>query len=101
MIENMLIEFDNSAGFPVTPNLTPPTPVIPIPPIIEPSIPTIPLPEITPPVLPPQTMQKSLAMAYVPNQNFTDLYETDLGFSRGTIYKELDLPFIGQEAVIR
>lgn len=40
-----------------------------------------------------------LAMAYVPMQKWRMLYAEDVGFSRGTIFKELDKPFIGEEAV--
>lgn len=38
----------------------------------------------------------TLAMAYVPMQEFTDIYEPEQGFSRGTIFAELDLPFMGK-----
>lgn len=41
----------------------------------------------------------SLAMAYVPYQQWRELYEKTVGFQRGTIFKELDKPFIGEEAV--
>lgn len=34
-----------------------------------------------------------LAMAYVPYQQWRDLYSPNQGFNRGTIFKELDLPF--------
>jgi len=40
----------------------------------------------------------ALAMAYVAMQQWRNLYDVDLGFSRGTIFAELDLPFIGEEA---
>lgn len=40
----------------------------------------------------------SLAMAYVPYQSWQKLYDEPLGFERGTIFKELDLPFLGEEA---
>ena len=36
-----------------------------------------------------------LAMAYVPTQQWRELYEPSNGFPRGTIFKELDLPFKG------
>ena len=36
-----------------------------------------------------------LAMAYVPMQKFTNLYSAEEGLSRGTIFKDLDLPFKG------
>lgn len=37
----------------------------------------------------------SLAMAYIPVQQFRDLYDQDYAFQVGTIFKELDLPFYG------
>lgn len=36
-----------------------------------------------------------LAMGYVPNQVWKDLYEPDEGLNRGTIFRQLDLPFEG------
>lgn len=36
-----------------------------------------------------------LAMAYVPGQTWRDLYEAEEGLSRGTIFRQLDLPFEG------
>lgn len=39
---------------------------------------------------------KALAMAYVPWQSWRKLYEVCEGFSRGTIFKELDLEFYGR-----
>ncbi len=41
----------------------------------------------------------SLAMVYAPSQKWEDLYETGLGLERGTIFAQLDKPFIGEEAV--
>lgn len=41
----------------------------------------------------------SLAMAYVPPQEWEDLYDADIGFHRGTIFQALDKPFIGEEAI--
>ena len=43
----------------------------------------------------------SLAMAYVPMQSWRNLYELDLALERGTVFAELDKPFIGEEAVQR
>ncbi|MBQ4528914.1 MAG: spore coat associated protein CotJA [Clostridia bacterium] len=34
-----------------------------------------------------------LAFAYVPFQEFKNLYSTDKALWRGTIFKELDIPF--------
>lgn len=36
-----------------------------------------------------------IAMAYVPWQAWRNLYEVEKGFSRGTIFEELDKPFRG------
>ena len=33
-----------------------------------------------------------VGMVYGVNQQWTDIYETEYGFPRGTIFKELDLP---------
>ncbi len=40
----------------------------------------------------------SLAMAYVAMQQWKDLYDPDLALERGTIFAQLDMPFIGKEA---
>ena len=42
-----------------------------------------------------------LAMSYVPMQVWQKLYSPQDGFARGTIFMQLDLPFIGEEAVPR
>lgn len=39
---------------------------------------------------------QSLAMAYVPWQQWRYLYEADEGFHCGTIFKELNKPFMGR-----
>ena len=39
---------------------------------------------------------RSLAMVYSPYQQFRELYEPEEGFSRGTIFRELDKPFYGR-----
>ena len=41
----------------------------------------------------------SLAMAFVPMQEFGTPYDPTLAFSRGTIFPALDKPFLGEEAV--
>lgn len=41
-------------------------------------------------------MPLSLAMAYIPFQDFTDLYEPDEALSAGTLFRELEKPFYGQ-----
>ncbi|MGI5960096.1 MAG: spore coat associated protein CotJA [Massiliimalia sp.] len=40
----------------------------------------------------------SLAIAYVPDQVWRRLYDTETGFHKGTIFEELDKPFLGREA---
>lgn len=37
-----------------------------------------------------------LGMAYVPWQQFVNLYDSTTGFDRGTIFKDLDLDFYGR-----
>ena len=37
----------------------------------------------------------SLAMAYVPYQPFENLYDGDTALERGTLFKALDMPFMG------
>jgi len=36
-----------------------------------------------------------VAMAYVPWQKFTEVYEPGIGFEVGTIFPDLNLPFLG------
>ncbi len=42
---------------------------------------------------------QALAMAYVPMQMWNKTYDPEVGICRGTIFPELDLPFIGEEAL--
>ncbi len=44
---------------------------------------------------------KPLAMAYVPWQTWRDLYDTEKGFHCGTIFQELNLPFLGKGGMKR
>jgi hypothetical protein len=46
-------------------------------------------------------MDYALAMAYVPRQKWNDIYQPDVGFSRGTIFPALDKPFIGEGGMTR
>lgn len=48
-----------------------------------------------------ESPQVSLAMAYVPFQRWCPTYEPEVGFNRGTMFPELDKPFLGEEAVRR
>lgn len=41
----------------------------------------------------------SFAMAYVPYQSWNRTYEPIVGFERGTIFPELDKPFLGEGAI--
>ena len=43
----------------------------------------------------------SLAMAYVPWQTWRDIYDAEKGFHKGTIFQELDMPFLGKGGVRR
>ena len=43
----------------------------------------------------------ALAMAYVPNQEWGSLYDPDVALARGTLFQNLDLPWIGEEALPR
>ena len=38
-----------------------------------------------------------LASVYAPLQNFKDLYDLDTALKQGTIFTELDLPFMGRK----
>ena len=57
-----------------------------------------------PPVTPPPTLPNpgecgfclTLAMGYVPSQEWRMIYTPEDGFSRGTIFEELDMPFVGK-----
>ena len=42
-----------------------------------------------------------LAMAYVPWQDFNDLYATEKALCRGTIFQKLDKPFSGKGGCCR
>jgi hypothetical protein len=42
----------------------------------------------------------ALAMAYVPFQEFGDVYNSEIGFDRGTIFEGLDKPFLGREGML-
>ena len=41
----------------------------------------------------------SLAMGFVPDQVWQNIYNQDVALARGTIFADLDKPFIGEEAV--
>ena len=38
---------------------------------------------------------RPLAMVYSPVQEWRELYDNEVGHDRGTIFKELDFPFLG------
>ena len=40
-----------------------------------------------------------VGMAYVPYQMWEKIYDSNIGFARGTVFPSLDKPFIGEEAV--
>lgn len=37
-----------------------------------------------------------IGMAYVPWQTWREIYDAEKGLCQGTIFKELDLPFLGK-----
>ena len=47
------------------------------------------------------TINAPLAMAYVPMQIWRNLYSAEAALDRGTLFSELDLPFLGKEAGTR
>nr|WP_319489076.1 spore coat associated protein CotJA [uncultured Caproiciproducens sp.] len=53
---------------------------------------------LNPPPLPEITV---VAMAYVPFQQFGILYDPEMGLSNGTIFPELDKPFLGSRGVMK
>lgn len=40
-----------------------------------------------------------LAMAYVPVQQWDDIYSEDLALCKGTLFPDLDKPFLGRKQV--
>lgn len=40
-----------------------------------------------------------VGMAYVPYQQWQNIYEPDVALERATIFKDLDKPFLGERAV--
>ena len=80
-------------------NMPLPTP-LPVPMPVPPPLPTPPLP--TPPAESTNISGEkcgfciTLGMAYVPPQKWRMLYEPKDGFARGTIFEELDFPFVGK-----
>lgn len=69
-----------------TPN-TPPEMIIEIP-----APPKVEMPECA------EELCTTPVMAYVPLQKWEDLYEAEAGLGRGTIFAQLDLPFVGEGA---
>lgn len=51
---------------------------------------SVPVVNTNPPSVP------ALAMAYVPSQPWEELYESEEALQRGTIFRQLDLPFEGR-----
>ena len=40
-------------------------------------------------------VDRPVAMVYAPVQEWRSIYDCEMGLSRGTIFAELDLPFVG------
>lgn len=55
-----------------------------------------PMPTPASPMMCDTRNEKSLAMAYVPWQVWRDIYEVEKGFRCGTIFQELNMPFLGK-----
>lgn len=51
--------------------------------------------------LPEDSCGMVLAMAYVPMQKWNHTYEPQVGFEQGTIFPELNLPFMGREGTAK
>lgn len=47
--------------------------------------------------MPMNTREQSLAMAYVPYQEFEELYSDSEALYNGTLFKKLNLPFLGRK----
>ncbi len=43
------------------------------------------------------TTERPLAMAYVPYQEFEELYSDEEALYNGTLFKKLNLPFLGRK----
>ncbi|WRS28165.1 spore coat associated protein CotJA [Oscillospiraceae bacterium MB08-C2-2] len=77
--------------------------VVPMGEILPPKFRAIPVPMPMPAPAPSAASEAecgyciTLGMAYVPKQLWQKLYEPEIGFGRGTIFSELDMPFIGEE----
>ncbi len=49
----------------------------------------------------PNCEDKAITMAYVPWQQFRNLYDLDCALKTGTIFAELDKPFTGKGGMCR
>lgn len=56
--------------------------------------------EIVPPTMACNIDGCPIGMAYVPMQQWRQLYDPTVGFHRGTIFMELDKPFLGKEGCV-
>ncbi len=52
---------------------------------------------ISTPICPTCDGEIVLAMARMPMQNWTSVYDPDTALSRGTLFPALDLPYLGKE----
>lgn len=74
-------------------------PMPPLPSVPLPQPPVVPVPQ--PPVAPMPDNDCGdmvLVMSYVKKQQWDETYEPEAGLERGTIFPELDLPFVGEGA---
>ncbi len=74
---------------------------VPLPILPDENVPVTPVAppggEPIPPFEPPMQMPSCgmLAAAYIPMQVWENIYPTEEGFERATIFKDLDKPFLG------
>lgn len=92
-------------------------PSIPVPPVMPlipapPVVPSIPVPPVVPLIPAPPVVKapeaekfgeecQAHAMAFVKMQKWHEIYDTEQGFTRGTLFAGLDLPFVGEGACNR
>ena len=54
---------------------------------------------VRPRVMTPFPKETPVGMAYVPFQQWKNVYEPSVGLDRGTIFEDLDKPFLGERPV--
>jgi len=79
-------------------------PALPAPPVPNPvrePMPEPPMPDAPPPSQAHGALDAmALGMAYVPMQKWSKLYDPDTALYRGTLFPDLDKPFLGKEGLL-